>query len=201
MKKFLSMIIALTMIAGLVPAMAESTVEYIPAPYTIAEGEKITDTYLEPVIYTNENGPSIGVTTLGVLKIDGLYFKDSDNDKELDVFEDWRLDDETRAKDLVSKLTLEQQAGLVFNSLFFNPVTKKLADVKDENGNVVPYKVMPVIGSGFDAPVFYGNVMMDSSHITDLNCRSAVYRGAEAYDPSIVALSSNIGNQLAEYIR
>ena len=49
---------------------------YIPAPYVLEAGERINDFYLEPVLFHNENGPSIGVTTCGVIVQDGLYFKD-----------------------------------------------------------------------------------------------------------------------------
>ena len=40
---------------------------YIPAPYVLEEGEQINDFYLEPVLFHNENGPTIGVTTCGVI--------------------------------------------------------------------------------------------------------------------------------------
>ena len=45
MKRFLSLAIALMMVLSMVPAMAEG-VEYIAAPYTLAEGENIFDIYL-----------------------------------------------------------------------------------------------------------------------------------------------------------
>ena len=71
---------------------------YIPAPYQLEEGEQINDVYLEPVFFENENGPTIGVTTCGVIVKDGLFFKDMDNSGELSPYKDWRLDHETRAK-------------------------------------------------------------------------------------------------------
>jgi len=92
MKRILSLAVAASMLLSAIPAMAETATEatYIPAPYN-AEEVNPTKTYLEPVFYQNENGPTIGVTTVGVIQQDGLYFKDSDNDHELDAFEDWRL--------------------------------------------------------------------------------------------------------------
>ena len=42
MKRILSFAIALMMVLSIVPAMAEGA-EYIPAPYTVAEGAKIQD--------------------------------------------------------------------------------------------------------------------------------------------------------------
>ena len=47
---------------------------YILPPYVLEEGESIHDFYLEPVLFRNENGPTIGVTTCGVIVKDGLFF-------------------------------------------------------------------------------------------------------------------------------
>lgn len=48
-----------------------------------------------------------------VLTVDGLQFKDSDGDGELDKYEDWRYAEICRAKDLVSKMSLDQKIGLM----------------------------------------------------------------------------------------
>lgn len=101
---------------------AEAKDGVIPAPYALEEGEQIIDQYLEPVIFHNVNGPDIGVTTCGVIVRDGLYFKDMDNSGELAPYKDWRLSPEERAKDMVAHLRLDQQAGLVLNTLFNTPV-------------------------------------------------------------------------------
>ena len=79
---------------------------YIPAPYVLEEGDKINDMYLEPVLFHNENGPTIGVTLLGVIEIGGQYFRDLNNNKELDTFEDWRLDADTRAEAFAAAVTM-----------------------------------------------------------------------------------------------
>lgn len=70
---------------------------------------------------TNPNGgpvlslsPDSGVQILEVQ--DGLFtyaFKDLNRNGKLDPYEDWRLDPETRAKDLASRLTVEQMAGIM----------------------------------------------------------------------------------------
>jgi beta-glucosidase len=57
--------------------------------------------------------PSSGVK---ILSVDGLSFKDLNKNGKLDKYEDWRLSYETRAKDLSSKLSLEQIAGLMLFS-------------------------------------------------------------------------------------
>ena len=212
MKRILSLLIAAMMLLGMVPAMAESAVEYIPAPYTLAEGENIFDIYLEPVVYTNGEGePTIGVTTVGVLKVDGKYFKDSNNNQQLDTFEDWRLPAEERANAMVETLTTAQKSQFIFNNLMCNPVVKKLEETKNEDGTINPQKVVKhsadaaaaaggetipgapkgMVMSGFSAP--------DDAAILNLGLRHAVYRGNMGYDASVVALLNNVGNQYAEY--
>ena len=64
MKRILSLAVAASMLLTAIPAMAETATKatYIPAPYN-AEEVNPTKTYLEPVFYQNENGPTIGVTT------------------------------------------------------------------------------------------------------------------------------------------
>ncbi|MGB5435522.1 MAG: glycoside hydrolase family 3 N-terminal domain-containing protein, partial [Maribacter sp.] len=63
-------------------------------------------------------------TTLGyhpesgvkLLTVDRYAFKDLNKNGELDAYEDWRLSADDRAKDLASKLTLEDIAGLMLYS-------------------------------------------------------------------------------------
>ncbi len=70
-------------------------------------------------IVTNEGGQTLGYdTTSGVklLTVSGLAFKDVNKDGKLDVYEDWRMSADDRAKDLASKLSIEQIAGLMLYS-------------------------------------------------------------------------------------
>lgn len=128
---------------------------YIESTYTIDEAMQGPTQYLEPVFYENEDGPTIGVTLLGVIYQDGKYFRDSNNNQELDVFEDWRLDTQTRMEDLISKLTKEQQVGLLENQLACSPVAKAAEDVYDENGEVILSQLMLVTEDAFNMPLDY----------------------------------------------
>jgi len=56
-----------------------------------------------------------GYTTLPLLSVSGLKFKDMNKDGKLDPYEDWRLSPETRARDLVGRLTLAEKAGLMMH--------------------------------------------------------------------------------------
>jgi beta-glucosidase len=68
---------------------------------------------------TNNNGPTLGFSAssgVKILDIDGLHFKDLNKNGKLDAYEDWRLPVDTRAKDLASKMSIEQIAGLMLYS-------------------------------------------------------------------------------------
>ncbi len=47
-----------------------------------------------------------------LIQVDGLTFKDLNGNGVLDPYEDWRLSPEERAKDLVSRMTMEEKAGM-----------------------------------------------------------------------------------------
>ncbi len=57
--------------------------------------------------------PVIAAHVANVLSIDGLLFKDLNKNWKLDPYEDWRLAPEARANDLVSRMNLEEKAGLM----------------------------------------------------------------------------------------
>ena len=175
---------------------------YIQPPYVLEEGEKINDFYLEPVLFHNENGPTIGVTTCGVIVKDGLYSKDMDNDGILSPYEDWRNDPETRAKDMVTHLPLNQQAGLVLNTLWNTPLSLTREGAKDENGNIVPSKVFkrydptvpPAKGilPGLDMRV-------DDGQVLEQKLTAGVYRGEMRAEAGVAALYHNLGTQYVEF--
>jgi beta-glucosidase len=67
----------------------------------------------------NKNGPTLGYSSssgVKVLTVNALHFKDLNKNGKLDLYEDWRLPVDTRAKDLASKMTVEQIAGLMLYS-------------------------------------------------------------------------------------
>jgi beta-glucosidase len=70
-------------------------------------------------IVTNKGGQTLGYDTASGIKIltsRGLAFKDLNKNGKLDVYEDWHRSADERAKDLVSKMTIEQIAGLMLYS-------------------------------------------------------------------------------------
>lgn len=62
-------------------------------------------------IYTEQ--PVIGVRSRQVLTVDGKQFKDNNGNGTLDVYEDWRLNETCRARDLLTKMTVNEKIGLM----------------------------------------------------------------------------------------
>ena len=56
----------------------------------------------------------VKATVKPIIEVDGLQFKDLNNNGKLDVYEDWRADIEDRIADLISQMTLEEEVGLLF---------------------------------------------------------------------------------------
>ena len=175
---------------------------YIPAPYVLEEGEKINDMYLEPVLFHNENGPTIGVTTCGVIVQDGLFFKDMDNDGVLSPYEDWRNSHEVRAADMVKHLPLHQQAGLVLNTLWNTPLSMTREGAKDENGNIVPSKIFKKYDPNEPIPkgILPGlDNRVDDAQVIDMKLTAGVYRGEMRAEAGVAALYHNLGTQYVEH--
>lgn len=97
------------------------------------------------VIVEQPNGPTLGYSehsNVQLIEQDGKWFKDLSKDGKLDPYEDWRLTPEERARDLASKLSIEQIAGLMLYSAHqavpanqgFFPATYRNGKGYDESG-------------------------------------------------------------------
>ena len=70
-------------------------------------------------LVTNAGGQPLGYSAssgVKLLTLDGFAFKDLNKNGKLDKYEDWRLSFDVRAKDLASKMTTEEIAGLMLYS-------------------------------------------------------------------------------------
>jgi beta-glucosidase len=107
------------------------------------------------ILVKNPNGPTLGYSSrsgVKILTVDGLFFKDLNKNGKLDKYEDWRLPVDERAKDLASKMSIDQIAGLMlysahqaiparsggpmgastYNGIPFNPDSAKASDLTDQ---------------------------------------------------------------------
>jgi len=104
-KKVLAMFLALTMVMSIVCV-------------THADGAKYTETMTADgwIMVENEGGATLGYSPdsgVTIIEVDGYAFKDMNRNGTLDVYEDWRVDAETRAADLASQLSGEEIAPLL----------------------------------------------------------------------------------------
>jgi len=60
--------------------------------------------------------PQLGHRSAPILNISGLEFKDLNRNGQLDPYEDWRNSYETRAKDLLARMSVEQKVGYMLIS-------------------------------------------------------------------------------------
>lgn len=71
------------------------------------------------VLVTQNGGPDLGysgTSGVGIITEKGFAFKDLNKNGTLDVYEDWRNSFEDRARDLASRLSIEEIAGLMLYS-------------------------------------------------------------------------------------
>ncbi|MEZ8037261.1 hypothetical protein [Vibrio crassostreae] len=61
----------------------------------------------------NLQQPQVHSRVHDVLNVEGYQFRDSNGNGKLEPFEDWRLSPEERAADLVSRMTLDEKAGMM----------------------------------------------------------------------------------------
>jgi len=91
MKRAAALLVALSMACGLVPALAE--------------GAALTQPALNPRVKA-------------IIEKDGYQFIDLNANGELDPYEDWRLDAEARADDLVGQMTLREKIAQMQHPTF-----------------------------------------------------------------------------------
>lgn len=109
-------------------------------------------------IVKNNNGATLGYSAnsgVKILSAGGLKFKDLNRNGKLDRYEDWRLSVEERAKDLASKMTVEQIAGLMLYSR---------------------HQALPAGVAGYNMGTYNGKVFPDSkAKASDLNDQQKLF--------------------------
>lgn len=114
--------------------------------------------------------PTIEARSAPVLTVGGEEFKDCNDNEALDPYEDWRLSPTDRATDLVSKMSVDQKIGLLW-----------------EGGlSVTPFEET-------------GRLTREQTDmITDLHARQSLIRWPDGLTPTSVASHINYMQELAE---
>lgn len=83
-------------------------------------GQKWSETEKNGIITVlNKDGQTLGYSAssgVSILTVDGYAFKDLNRNGVLDPYEDWRLSPDERARDLASRMSIYQIAGLMLYS-------------------------------------------------------------------------------------
>ena len=64
---------------------------------------------------SSSSQPVLGSRTVPIVAMDGHRFRDLNRNGGVDPYEDWRLAPDARARDLVSRMTLEEKAGAMMH--------------------------------------------------------------------------------------
>ena len=148
--------------------------------------EEVHDGY---ILVVQEEGPELGYSPgsgVNILFEDGSVFKDLNKNGTLDPYEDWRLTMEERARDLASRMSVEEIAGLMLYS----------AHQRIPGGGFGPgatYKGKPFDESGADASDLTDQQVQ---FLTDDNLRHILITTVES--PEVAARWSNNVQALVE---
>jgi beta-glucosidase len=124
----------------------------------------------------SRRAPTISTRSVPVVEVGGLRFRDLDRNGKLDPYEDWRLTPTARARDLVSRMTLEEKAGAMMHG------TARAAGAMGAAG----------VGSEYDTAAM-------RRLIGTVKVNSMITRMGAA--PAVLAAQSNVLQEIAEGTR
>ena len=144
------------LIAGVLgAALAVTTI--CPMTSFAAKAKELTFVELTKVEATDEQHELVA-SAKEIIEVDGLKFKDLNANGELDVYEDWRQDAETRTADLISQMTIREKVSQMQHPTFVPKadgstpnylskwsrdedigfiLVRELTDLKDDDGNIL----------------------------------------------------------------
>ena len=140
---------------------------------TVKWSEETTKDGWKQVI--NDGGETLGYSSnsgVSLIQVDGYAFKDLNQNGKLDAYEDWRLEDEVRAKDVAAQLPIEQIFGLMLHA---------------DMGSIE--------ADGSDASARSGEIF---SEMMKTGTRSTLQRSVGRTDNKLVATWNNSAQELAE---
>ena len=137
--------------------------------------------------------PKLETRSKHILEVEGLKFKDLNDNGVLDPYEDWRLDSETRARDLANRMTVEELAGnMVIKSQRMGLAQEDKS--KTSHDGILDEEVYE------DKNIFIGQINHGSTkHIKEMGLRHFILR--ENFSEEDIARWVNALNEVAEESR
>ncbi|RKQ34577.1 glycoside hydrolase family 3 protein [Oceanobacillus halophilus] len=138
--------------------------------------------------------PELQVRKKKLIEVDGLQFKDLNNDGKLNPYEDWRLSPEERAKNLVSLMTMDEKVGM----MLINSRRMGLSQEDKEKTSHDGVLDEGIVEKGEN--IFAINKIYGTTHtIEKMNLRHFILR--DNYSPAEMAEWINAMNEVAEGTR
>ncbi|MEH7247606.1 glycoside hydrolase family 3 N-terminal domain-containing protein [Neobacillus niacini] len=101
-----------------------------------------------PSVYAQKVNPQVLARVKDSLTINGKVFKDLNSNGKLDDYENWELSIEKRVADLISKMTLEEKAGLMIIPEFHDiegPKMEQNNNLIDQHARYFVYRKTPSV--------------------------------------------------------
>ena len=138
--------------------------------------------------------PDLEVRTKNLIEVDGLKFKDLNNDGKLDPYEDWRLSPRERAENLVSLMNTDEKVGMMLINTRGMGLSQKDKSKTSHNG-VLDEAIVEKGESIFAVTKVYGT----TETIEKMNLRHFILR--DNWSPAEMAEWVNTMNEVSEGTR
>lgn len=135
--------------------------------------------------------PNLEVRVKNIIEVDGLKFKDLNNDGKLDPYEDWRLSPEERAKNLVSLMNIDEKIGMMLINTRLMGLSQKDKSQTSHDG-ILDEGIVEKGKSIFAAEKLWGT----THTLEKLNLRHFILR--DNWSPSETAKWVNTMNEVCE---
>ena len=137
--------------------------------------------------------PKLDTRSKKILEVEGLKFKDLNDNGILDPYEDWRLPSKVRAKDLAYRMTIEELAGNMMIKSQRMGLSQEDKSKTSHDG-ILDEEVFE------DQNIFIGQINHGSTgHILDKNLRHFILR--DNFKEDQIAEWVNAMNEVAESSR
>jgi len=158
-----------------------------------------------------EPQPLLGSRSVTTIEKKDLKFRDLNKNGELDKYEDWRLSDDERIADLISRMTLEEKVGMMFHPNIAVPADGNVKyDLSDEEkaalANAANENYTGPVGPGGQVPAGGGmgmgqmrRIATAKSFIEEKNFRNILNNGVAPVRE--FAVWSNKMQEIAEATR
>ena len=138
--------------------------------------------------------PDLEVRVKNIIEVDGLKFKDLNNDGKLDPYEDWRLSPKERAENLVSLMNIDEKIGMMLINTRKMGLSQEDKEKTSHDG-VLDEAIVEKGESIFAASKVYGT----THTIEKRNLRHFILR--DNFSPAEMAEWINKMNEVAEGTR